>query len=137
MNDADLVGKWSDARIYPGSMEATDLVFLANGQGWSVWSNALSSEQVLFQWSTRAQRLVISGRRYARIDHDAKCRVVVDEQPWHEEIDTGYRIGPGRNAAGGAETVLAVDERISFADRFALERHELWTEDDPAGWTLR
>ncbi|MET7990906.1 hypothetical protein ABZU76_08335 [Amycolatopsis sp. NPDC005232] len=116
-------------------MEATDLVFLANGQGWSVWSNALSSEQAVPMVDPGAAtghlRPAIRPNRPRREVPGRGGRAALARG-----IDTGYRIGPGRNAAGGAETVLAVDGRISFSDRFALERHELWTEDDPAGWTL-
>jgi hypothetical protein len=118
-------------------MEATDLVFMANGVGWCVWSNALGGEQMLFRWSAQDQRLVISGQLYARLDYRHDRAVVTDEHDWDEEINAGYRIGPGHDAGGIGVTVLELDRRISRADRFALKRGELRSEDDPAGWTLR
>lgn len=37
--DARLVGYWSEAELYPGSPEYTELGFRADGSGWLYWSS--------------------------------------------------------------------------------------------------
>src|SRR3569833_3497088 len=37
--DSRLVGYWSEAEVYPGSTEYTELGFRADGSGWQYWSS--------------------------------------------------------------------------------------------------
>jgi hypothetical protein len=137
VTDAELTGHWSDDRLQLGSMEASDLLFMPDGVGWSLWSNALGCEQVLFRWSARDQRLLIAAERYARLEGGTESLVLVDEQRWDETIDTAFAIRPGQDAVGNSVTLLELDEHVSFGDRFAFVSQQLQREDDPAGWMLR
>jgi hypothetical protein len=111
---------------------------MPDGVGWSVWSNALGCEQVLFRWSAGGHgRLVVTTERYAHLQGGAQSLVLVDEHDRDETIDTTFTVHAGHDALGDPVTLLGLDQRISRSDRFVFVRRQLKVEDDPAGWTLR
>lgn len=136
VTDARLIGRWSDDRLYLGAMETTDLIFMADGAGWSVWSNALGCEQILYSWSATDDQLVIATQRYVRLEGGGSRLAVVSDKDWDKTIETGFVIRAGHDVVGVAVTLLELDQRVSFGDRFALARRELQPEDDPAGLML-
>ncbi|MFJ8815824.1 hypothetical protein [Amycolatopsis thermoflava] len=138
MNDAELVGLWSDYGMYIGSMEGVDLVFMTDGVGRWVWSNPIASEQVLFRWSARDQRLEISEQRSIHFHNMTDPPTVTEDHDRDDSIHASYHVGPGHDAVGDPVTLLKLDQHIGYSgDRFALIRRELELGDDPAGWTLR
>jgi hypothetical protein len=114
VTDEDLIGCWSDDNLHLGTMEATDLVFMADGVGWSVLSNLGGCEQTLFRWSVRNHRLVLDETRYAYLEVRIDGLTLVDEKDWAKTIETGYVIRPGHDVVGDSVTMLELDQRGLF-----------------------
>ncbi|MGK5733680.1 hypothetical protein [Streptomyces sp. URMC 124] len=136
--DEQLIGLWCSAPFDLGAMETSELVFLADGRGWSRFEG-ISTELGIsrFRWHCPAPGLLelrgtwrVSGQwapdsdGFASVDHSG---------PDDEVIRTGYRIGPERPSPSDAPvTALTVDDAIEYACSFALGKRAVTLADDPS-----
>ncbi|MFE5867143.1 hypothetical protein ACFQ6V_00675 [Streptomyces roseifaciens] len=136
--DEQLTGQWRSAPFDVGAMETSELVFLADGRGWSRFES-ISTELGIsrFRWHCPAPgRLelrgtwLVSGQwaphgdGFAAVDHSG---------PDGRLIRTGYRIGPEKPPLSDAPvTTLTVDEEIEFALSFARGKRTVTPADDPS-----
>ncbi|MFC4071631.1 hypothetical protein [Actinoplanes subglobosus] len=139
MTDSDeLVGYWEDRLFAYGSMEATDLVLLADGTGWGLWANSGGGQDlVLFDWRRLgpdrigiAEKLMASGTW----DEKRPGQVICDEppQPADERQEFRYELSIQVPPLGDAPVrTLTLDKAFLFARRFGLARRDVTESECP------
>jgi hypothetical protein len=139
--DERLLGYWSDKNLYPGDMEAADVVFRADGVGWVYWYGAGMGFEVLrFTWQAESGHgLTVRLQEYASgtwdLDDGNVMHQVRGREARDEVIEMGYEVRDGDDAAGRPVTLLGFDQALVFGvtgDLFALERELAEGEVDPA-----
>ncbi|TVL91183.1 hypothetical protein [Streptomyces sp. SAJ15] len=133
--DRRLIGSWFGPVV--NVMESTDIVFLANGWGWSRLDSVSGMLAVSrFRWSCPSVGVLrlrytwlISGQADARdvfktVDHNEST---------DEIIETGYRITRQPPPfSEEMETALLVDQLIDYEDTFYRGQGTLTADDDPS-----
>ncbi|WFB05753.1 hypothetical protein LRS74_01015 [Streptomyces sp. LX-29] len=133
--DRRLIGSWFGPVV--NVMESTDIVFLANGWGWSRLDSVSGMLAISrFRWSCPSEGVLrlryawlISGQADARdgfqaIDHN---------EPTDEIIETGYRITRQPPPfSQEMETALLVDQGIDYENTFYRGKGILTADDDPS-----
>ncbi|MFE2271366.1 hypothetical protein ACFXB4_19230 [Streptomyces lavendulae] len=145
--DERLTGLWDSAPLEQGAMEASALVFLPDGRGWSRFESFSSELSVgRFHWHCPGPGLL--ELRYTwRVDgqwgSDADGFAVVEHSgPDDELIRTGYRVDGGTPSpsaapgAGGAAPRLTLDHPVELAHAFAHLRRPVGPADDPSAAVL-
>jgi hypothetical protein len=147
--DARLVGLWSDADLYQGSMEEAVVVFRPDGSGWTYWARDGGVFSVhRFGWRTAAtSRLHLRFRQrrsgtWTVRGHEVRHQV--DRQHAHDsELALAYTINAGQDLFGNPATLLELDQPLivgTVGDRFALKHNNTHIEDPtisgalPRGW---
>lgn len=138
--DQELAGHWSSAPFDYGAMESSELGFLPDGGGWSVWANAAGGLTVTrFSWCCPEPgllqldaRRITSGegqeaagsRRFASVDTDEPCQ---------EVTRTRYTVA-AVPAPDGGEPVQALlfEEPVEFSYRYARGERDIHPGQDPA-----
>lgn len=138
--DSRLVGYWSDADLYQGSMEAADIAFRPDGIGWAHWSRDGGGFFVLrFSWHTGGgQRLTLRLRQKLSgtwdLDGSSVRHHVTSQDALDEHFAATYQTSPGRNLYGEPATLLRLDKALrpgTIGDKFALRRPLSDDERDP------
>lgn len=139
--DDGLVGRWNSAPFDYGAMESSELGFLPDGRGWSVWASAgegLSATR--FRWHCPAPgRLVLraewqtsgtwapgeGGWRFASVDSSG---------PVDDTTATAYTLGPEMPPGGGQTPLWAVRfaEAVEFSHLFARDEGPVRPDQDPS-----
>lgn len=146
MSDARLVGYWSDENLYQGSMEAADIAFGPDGNGWACWSRDGGAFFILrFNWQagqdgqlTLDLRQRLSGS-WDLEGHVTRHRVtrhrVTSQDACDERVALRYEIRAGQDVFGSPATLLEADRPVSrgtIGARFAFKRGLAGDEQDPA-----
>ncbi|MEU5660392.1 hypothetical protein ABZ802_32940 [Streptomyces sp. NPDC047737] len=134
-----LVGLWSSTPFDYGVMEASELVFLPDGRGLSVWHTVAAMYVTHFRWGCPAPGLLelraewtVEGEPGGSGDPFAFSAMqqpeAADEVTRHH-----YSVGPAVPPPGG-EPVLAVAfrEPVEFCTTFARRSGTAAFEEDPA-----
>jgi hypothetical protein len=139
--DTRLVGYWSDENLYQGNMEAADIAFRPDGNGWAYWSRDGGGLFILrFSWHTTAGgQLGLDLREKLSGSWDLEGHVtryrVTSQEACDTKIVLAYEIRAGQDVVGKPATLLEVSQQISrgtIGDRFALKRELAEDEQDPA-----
>ncbi|GAA4919189.1 hypothetical protein ACFPM3_00135 [Streptomyces coeruleoprunus] len=136
--DRQLIGLWDSAPYDLGAMETSEIVFLADGRGWSRFES-ITTELVIgrFRWHCPAPgRLELRytwqvhgqwGRGsdgFASVDHSG---------PDDEVVRTGYRIAPETPRGDDAPVpTLTLDRAVEYAFTFARGPVRVSPSDDPS-----
>ncbi|TJZ57335.1 hypothetical protein FCH28_07870 [Streptomyces piniterrae] len=136
--DDVLVGHWSSVPFSYGVMEASELGFLPDGQGWSVWFNFDSLCVTRLSWRCPEPGVVELHAKWvveeASSEDDgfpafgstASVRQV-DEVTRHH-----YTVGPAIPMPGEeAVPSVAFEEDVEFCHRFARGAKDIRIEEDP------
>ncbi|MGW2602665.1 hypothetical protein [Streptomyces klenkii] len=136
--DEHLTGQWCSAPFDAGAMETSELVFLADGRGWSRF-DSISGELSIgrFAWRHPSPGLLelrctwrVNGRWSPSGDG---FETVDDSGPDDELIRTAYRIGTEQPPLSGAPvTALLLDVPVECAEAFARGRRIMTPADDPS-----
>ncbi|MFF8383310.1 hypothetical protein ACF053_06605 [Streptomyces kanasensis] len=135
--DRRLIGGWRSAPFDVGAMETSDLVFLADGRGWSRFESISSELGVSrFRWHCPDAGVLEmrhtwqvdgrwgSGDGFAAVDFSG---------PDDEVVRTGYRIGPETPPYGaGPVDTLVLDRAVAFTTTYARGQRTVSTADDPS-----
>jgi hypothetical protein len=120
------VGHWSDQDLYPHDPEHSDVVFRADGTGWTYWCSWSAEFTVgRFRWRETAPgllevRLVTLLSGTWRLVGGETAHEVADREPVDTLLTPAYRIT-------GNPPVLELDQRIDVelgATRFTLLARE-------------
>jgi len=138
VRDRRLVGYWSSKNLSIGAMEAADIAFRPDGDGWIYWSNLGGFEILRFRWHTAGGQLTLdpyeapSGTwRYER--GRPRYRVTSEAMSDTTTVLT-YEISQGRDVLGRPATLLETGQPIrlgTVGSRFAFERQLAAGERDP------
>ncbi|GGY12081.1 hypothetical protein [Streptomyces hiroshimensis] len=136
--DEQLIGQWCSAPLELGAMETSELVFLADGRGWSRFEG-ISTELSIsrFRWHCPAPgRLELHGTWWVSgrwAPHTGGFAAVEHSKPDDGLFRTGYRIADDVPSFSGTPvTALTVDDAIEFAVSFARGRRAVTSADDPS-----
>ncbi|MER5930818.1 hypothetical protein [Streptomyces sp. NPDC002054] len=138
--DDRLIGRWDSAPFDVGAMETSELVFLADGRGWSRFES-ISTELAVdrFRWHCPGPGRLALRHTWQVAGQwgpgDAGFAVVDHNAPYAEPTVThaAYRIGAERLPYSETEaTALHLDEPIAFASCFARGRRSVTPSDDPS-----
>jgi hypothetical protein len=141
MLDARLVGYWSDEALYLGAMEAADIAFRPDGNGWAYWSRDGGAFFVLrFSWHTAEDgQLALDLHERLSGSWDLAGRTtrhrVTSQRTCNAQVMLCYQILAGQDISGRPATLLEADQPISrgtIGDRFAFKRGLAGDEQDPA-----
>ncbi|QES46746.1 hypothetical protein DEJ50_01620 [Streptomyces venezuelae] len=138
--DDRLLGIWHSAPFDVGAMETSELVFLADGRGWSRFesiSTVLAVDR--FRWHCPGPgRLALrytwqvsgrwgpGGEGFAEVEHNAPY------EPQPSVQLTKYRLAGTGTGPGSAPAALHLDEAIAFTRCFARVRRTATPSDDPS-----
>ncbi|MFJ9646157.1 hypothetical protein [Streptomyces sp. NPDC101206] len=134
--DERLVGAWFGSAV--GVMEASGVVFLGDGRGWSRF-DSVSGELAVgrFRWHC-PQAGVLTLQYTWQVggewggDGDGFA-VVRHSRPFDEVIETGYRVAPHRPPMGeAARTALLLDRDVEFENVFYRSAASVGCADDPS-----
>ncbi|MFK0258793.1 hypothetical protein [Streptomyces sp. NPDC090445] len=139
--DERLIGAWLGTA--EGVMEASGIVFLADGRGWSRF-DSISGELAVsrFRWHCPDNGVLslrytwqVSGEWDAEAAGGDGFAVVRHSGPFDEVIETGYRVGPHQpqlSASEAAKTALLLDQAVEFEHVFHRSGRPATVADDPS-----
>ncbi|MEU1377824.1 hypothetical protein ABZ442_29860 [Streptomyces triculaminicus] len=136
--DDALIGHWTSAPFDYGVMEGSDLAFLPDGRGWSVFSNLGGMSVTRFRWHCPAPgRLEIREEWSASGEWEASTggfSSVDGQGPRQSVTVTGYTIGQEETAVGEPVPVTAVcfDEPVEFITLYARGARDIAPAQDPS-----
>ncbi|WP_419994319.1 hypothetical protein [Streptomyces boninensis] len=130
--DPALIGHWSSLPYDTGAIETSDLGFLPDGRGWSVWSSASGGLHVArFRWfCPEAGRLELHEQWHASGTWAAPEGFASVDETSHSEglVRTGYAIG----GDGGDYAALRFTRPVEFTDAYARRGTAIAPTDDPS-----
>ena len=112
------LGFWSDEDLYQGAMEAADIAFRPDGNGWAYWSRDGGTFFVLrFSWhTTHGHRLTLDLREQLSGTWDLEGRTarhrVTSQAAYATKIALTYEIHLGEDALGRPATLLEASQPI-------------------------
>ncbi|WP_435240581.1 hypothetical protein [Streptomyces cucumeris] len=138
--DDGLVGHWHSTPFDIGAMETSELAFLPDGRGWSVWagmSNGLCVTR--FRWHCPAPGRLMLREEWQTSGTwaeggDWSFASVDSSGPLDATTATGYTLGPEVPPGGREEPLWAVrfDEAVEFSHFFAREEGPVRADQDPS-----
>ncbi|MBL1096104.1 hypothetical protein [Streptomyces coffeae] len=139
--DDGLVGRWNSAPFDYGAMESSELGFLPDGRGWSVFASVSGELSVTrFRWRCPAPgRLVLreewlTSGVWAPGEEDWSFASVDSGGPVDGTTDTAYTLGPETPPGAGRTPLWAVrfEEAVEFSHFFAREEGPVRPDQDPS-----
>jgi hypothetical protein len=134
------VGYWSDEDLYLGVMEAADIVFGPDGNGWVYWSRDGGGYFIVrFGWHAVDGRELVLGLReklsgsWDRVGSVTRHHVASQAQ-CDTEMVLGYEIRAGQDVFGRPARLLGTGQPVvrgAVGDRFAFKRALAGAEQDP------
>ncbi|MEU8825989.1 hypothetical protein [Streptomyces sp. NPDC048636] len=136
-----LEGRWTSTPFDLGAMESSELGFLPDGRGWSLWASAGEGLSVTrFRWHCPAPgRLVLREEwltcgDWAPGEEDWSFASVDSSGPADGMTATAYTLGPQPPPGGGERPLWAVrfEQAVEFSHFFAREEGPVRPDQDPS-----